>query len=200
MKKKIHPVIVVLAILAIVFIHVVWWFFVEIGSFFYLEGPHRRSDFTAKQQVEIARALGFDIAPGETLTVYYYAGFWPKTVGQRYEGYWEGYWGDISGIASEEEFLSRCHEETAFFWENHYDHESGESTYRAEFSTYRENWEIAIAVMKQVQGKINNLILPYVVHVILWGLPVAEIGLIVTLIIIVVRKRRRSKKEKAVSL
>ena len=186
MKKKIHPVTVIIAVLAFVFIHVMWFFALGVLGFFCWEGPHRRSDFTAGQQTEIARTLGFDIAPGETLTVYYYAGFWPKTIDESERSIW----GDISGIASEEEFLARCHEETAFSWEYHYDHYSGERFYRAEFPTFDENWEYANAKTKQVQGTINNLILPYIYHVILWGWPLAELALIVTRIV----KRRQAKK------
>jgi len=192
-KKKIHPAAVIIAILAFVFIHAAWLFVLGFVGFFCWEGPHQRSDFTAEQQAEIARTLGFDIVPGETLTVYYYAGFWPKTIDDGYEGYW----GDISGVASEEDFLSRCHEETAFYWEEHYDFEKKEYTYRAEFSTYTENGDYAYAKIKQVQGMINNLLLPYVYHLILWGGLAADLALIVTLIVNVIRRYRKQKKEKS---
>jgi len=184
MKRKIHPGAVILAILAFVFIHVVWFFVLGFVGFFCWEGWFTRDDLTAEQQTEIAWALGFDLAPGETLTVSYYAGFWPKTIGE------DGFWGSISGVASEEEFLSRCHEETVFFWDGQYDFAKREYSYRPQFQIMDSSDAFELAAIKKVQGMVNNLILPYVVHVILWGWPAAELTLIVTRIV----KRRKTKK------
>jgi len=102
MKPK-HQVAV---FLAIVIIPISWFI-----SFFFAwsmgEGRYYRGDFSAGQQKEIAEALGFDIAPGEVLTALYQL---------RAPGVIDYLEIDIGGIPSEEDFLSRCHEETLRHW------------------------------------------------------------------------------------
>jgi len=175
---------IVAAVVAIVLIPIFCFFALAIGVFFYTEGFFGRYDLTTEQQAEIARTLGFDLAPDETLTVKYYAGFWPKTI--------DSMWVEINGISSEEEFLARCHEKTAFSWEYRVGSwPEYERFYYAECYTgyISEDYEIA-----KVQGMINNRWEPYIVHCIIWGGLVAEMALIITLIV-KIAKHRKTKKE-----
>jgi len=178
-----------LTIVAIVLFPFVSFFILGFVGFFVWEGYHVRDDLTAEQQKEIAYALGFDMLPGEKLTVSYEAGSWPKTISTM--------WGDISGVPSEEEFLLRCHDETEFYWEGHYDLAEREYSHRPQFHLSGENYpgnEDDIAAIKKVQGTVNNRLLPWVYEFFFWGCVAAEAGLIVVLIKKLVN-RRKAKKE-----
>jgi len=160
-------------------------FILMVGGFFYTEGLHKRGNLTAKQQQEIAYGLGFDMLPGETLTIdYYYADFWPKTIHTLVCS--------ISGIPSEEEFLARCHEDTTFSW---YDGCAGFYFDGYDLNSYRDEAD-NYAAMKKVQGIVNNLWMPWIVHFLGWGGLVAEPVLIVVLVVSLI-KRRKAKKAKA---
>ena len=181
----------IVVILAAVFVPVLWFIAFCFAMMASTDAICQRSDFTAAQQAEITEALGFDIAPGETLTVSFYAGFWPNTIAYM--------WGEITGTPSEQDFLSRCHEETAFSWAEH--------SCRPVFSLMSENapdiygwgWEdqedYELAMMKKVQGMINNLWEQYVNHFFIWGWLAAEVGLIVALVV----NRRKAKKKRALA-
>ena len=83
-------------------------------------------NFTPEQQKNIAEALGFDIAPEETLTASYNQFLqWPGEL-NLLSIY-------IDGIPSEEDFLSRCREETLFSWDGDRFHDAsfynGDSRY-----------------------------------------------------------------------
>ena len=71
----------VLIIAAIVLLSFVCFFF---GVIMLFTGgdidPVGRYGLTPGQQEKIAQALGFDLAPGETLTAYYYPSIWPGTI------------------------------------------------------------------------------------------------------------------------
>ncbi|MCL1952811.1 MAG: hypothetical protein FWF60_08300 [Oscillospiraceae bacterium] len=69
----------VLTIMAIVLLSFVC-FFSFIAMHYWDIDPVGRYDLTPGQQEKIARALGFDLAPGETLTAYYYPSVWPGTI------------------------------------------------------------------------------------------------------------------------
>jgi len=122
---------------------------------------YSRYGLTAGQEEEIAYALGFDLAPSDKMSVSYNPGFWPKTI-----DYLSVY---IEGIPSEEEFLARCHEETALkWWSGIYEHQKSASC----------TVDSGDARLKSVEKMINNRWEPWVLQCVLWGGLAAEVALI----------------------
>ncbi|MCL2495312.1 MAG: hypothetical protein FWE98_06620 [Oscillospiraceae bacterium] len=69
----------------------------------YGEAYNFRLRFTAAQQIKLARAIGFELAPGETLAINYAYHIYSQDSMTVY----------VEGLASEEDFLSRLAPETA---------------------------------------------------------------------------------------
>jgi len=181
MKTK-HWVAMILAIVLIPIL----CFFSMLGMFWFLEGIHWRNNLTTSKQEVIAKTLGFDIAPSERLTAIYQFGSWPSEI-----SYLEI---NIEGIPSEAEFLSRCHEETLFYWNDAIYTDGG-----AEFSIFQmdDNYDYYyIPVPKEAERIIvNNRWQYHLAFVVFWGGLVAEPVLIATLIVNAIRIRRKSKKQ-----
>ena len=68
----------------------------------------------------LSQALGFDIAPNDVSFWGFHHGFWPGTV--------SGLFIDAD-VESEEDFLSRCHEKTAFELRSYHNRINGEDIY-----------------------------------------------------------------------
>ena len=173
----------VVMILAIVFIPILWFSSLFLAWSFG-EGMYHRGDLSAGQQKEIAEALGFDIAPDETLTALYQL---------RAPGKMDYLVIEISGIPSEEDFLSRCREETLFYW---IDGVYGEGEGGAEFCNYVAGIDgYYIPIPGSVEKIIDNQWLFYPVSIVFWGGLVAIPTLLITLSITSIVKHRKSKKE-----
>jgi len=138
--------------------------------------------FTPEQQIIIAEALGFDIAPEETLTASYNQFLqWPGELGLLSV--------DIYGIPSEEDFLSRCHEETLFSWDNNRFHDAsffnGDSRYTP---------------IPEIENIIaSNRWQYYLAYRVFLGAAAAEPVLVVTLIVTGIVNRRKAKKKCALA-
>ena len=88
---------VAVRVLAVILLPIALFCAYGFGVFMYIEDVHVRDDFTPEQQREIAATLGYDIAPGETLTVRYYADVWPGTVHMIFDdNYGEHFWLNIT--------------------------------------------------------------------------------------------------------
>jgi len=169
--------------LAIVLIPILWFSSLFLAWVFG-EGMYHRGDLSAGQQKEIAEALGFDIAPDETLTALYQL---------RAPGKMDYLEIEISGIPSEEDFLSRCHEETLFYW---IDGVYGEGEGGAEFCNFVAGIDgYYIPIPRNVEKIIDNQWLFYLVSIVFWGGLIAIPTLLITLSITSIVKRRKSKKE-----
>ena len=178
MKPK-HQVAIFLAIVLIPIPWIVSLFF----AWGFGEGYYHRGDFTARQQKEIAEALGFDIAPDETLTASYQL---------RAPGKMDYLVIEISGIPSEEDFLSRCHEETLFYWINGvYGEGEGGAAFR-NFVAGIDGYYIPIP--RSVEKIIDNQWLFYPVSFVFLGGLIAEPTLIIVFIVTLIAEARKTKK------
>jgi len=132
----------------------------------------------------ISQALGFDIAPGEGFYLNFDHGFWPGSISRL--------WGDVE-VASEEEYLSRCHEETAF--ELHSYNYAEKDFYHAEVDVGRDSGLIT----KELERMLNDkdrwqpYVLPFV------GFCVGLVGKAALSAIAIAERVKRRKAKKAKS-
>jgi len=158
-----------------------------------LEGIYYKDRLTARQQGIIAEALGFKLAPGENLTAVYQLS-WLGTI-----CYLEI---AVSGIPSEEDFHLRSSEDTLLFWDGLTFYNGKEFVGRAVFLNFNVDMDYPnlIPIPKKVEKIIDSKWqAPYLLFTLVWGGPVAEVGLIVTLIVTLIANRRRAKKKRALA-